>query len=210
MALSEALSEPHSVRDYVHNDERAAGTYGMSAGLSAIQLVAAGMMSAGLSAIQLVAAGMMSRTLQLGRKLGSTERARAPNSRVCVRTATATAPRFPPLIGSGANVGDRQYIEHYVFRFCMFRASGASKAGSMAGSWVCTCACVPLLYRVNRLFSWMCLGPVYPLATSVVARVIARVSRLRAAIPASFAAHSRGRACCACGAARMVVACTSA
>ena len=41
MALSEALSEPH----YVHNDERAAGTYGMSAGLSAIQLVAAGMMS---------------------------------------------------------------------------------------------------------------------------------------------------------------------
>ena len=56
----------------------------------------------------------------------------------------------------------------------MFRASGASKAGSMAGSWVCTCACVPLLYRVN-----MCLGPVYPLATSVVARVIARVSRLR-------------------------------
>ena len=186
MALSEALSEPH----YVHNDERAAGTYGMSAGLSAIQLVAA---------------GMMSRTLQLGRKLGSTERARAPNSRVCVRTATATAPRFPPLIGSGADVGDRQYIEHYVFRFCMFRASGASKAGSMAGSWVCTCACVPLLYRVN-----MCLGPVYPLATSVVARVIARVSRLRAAIPASFAAHSRGRACCACGAARMVVACTSA
>ena len=43
MALSEALSEPHSVRDYVHNDERAAGAYGMSAGLSAIQLVAAGM-----------------------------------------------------------------------------------------------------------------------------------------------------------------------
>ena len=26
MALSEALSEPHYVRDYVHNDERAAGT----------------------------------------------------------------------------------------------------------------------------------------------------------------------------------------
>ena len=37
----------------------------------------------------------------------------------------------------------------------------------------------------------MCLGPVYPLATSVVARVIARVSRLRFR-PASFAAHSRG------------------
>ena len=77
MALSEALSEPH----YVHNDERAAGTYGMSAVLSAIQLVAAGMMSAGLSAIQLVAAGMMSRTLQLGRNHRTRARAKQPSLR---------------------------------------------------------------------------------------------------------------------------------
>ena len=62
MALSEALSEPH----YVHNDERAAGTYGMSAGLSAIQLVAA---------------GMMSRTLQLGRKHRTRARAKQPSLR---------------------------------------------------------------------------------------------------------------------------------
>ena len=66
MALSEALSEPHSVRDYVHNDERAAGAYGMSAGLSAIQLVAA---------------GMMSRTLQLGRKHRTRARAKQPSLR---------------------------------------------------------------------------------------------------------------------------------
>ena len=46
-------------------------------------------------------------------------------------------------------------------------------------SWHVGVHAYPLLYRVNRLFSWMCLGPVYPLATSVVARVIARVSRLR-------------------------------
>ena len=120
---------------------------------------------------------------------GSTERARAPNSRVCVRTATATAPRFPPLIGSGANVGDRQYIEHYVFRFCMFRASGASKAGSMAGSWVCTCACVPLLYRVNMVQLYV-LGPRIP--SRHVGRCARDCAREPPAIPASFAAHSRG------------------
>ena len=50
----------------------------------------------------------------------------------------------------------------------------------------------PLLYRVNRLFSWMCLGPVYPLATSVVARVIARVSRLRFRPLLPHTALSRG------------------
>ena len=106
-----------------------------------------------------------------------------------MRTATATAPRFPPLIGSGANVGDRQYIEHYVFRFCMFRASGASKAGSMAGSWVCTCACVPLLYRVNMV-------QLYVLEPRIPSRHVGRCARDCAreppAIPASFAAPSRG------------------
>ena len=75
----------------------------------------------------------------------------------------------------------------------MFRASGASKAGSMAGSWVCTCACVPLLYRVNMVQLYV-LGPRIP--SRHVGRCARDCAREPPAIPASFAAHAAAGVLC--------------